>query len=85
MNDKLLNLIEAIKVHTKYTIDATNGKGVDRHLLGLRVMQKGNEMADIFKDPAYLKSMYFKLSSSNVSPGDLFYGGFGPVVPGTSI
>ena len=25
--------------------------------------------------------MYFKLSSSNLSPGDYFYGGFGAVVP----
>lgn len=63
--------------------DASFGKGIDRHMLGLRCMvQKGEEdKPSMFKDPAFIKSMYFKLSTSNMSPGDTFYGGFGPVVP----
>lgn len=63
--------------------DASIGKGIDRHMLGLRCMIKPDEKekATIFNDPSYLKSMYFKLSTSNMSPGLQFYGGFGPVVP----
>lgn len=37
-------------------------------------------IGQIFRDPAFLGSMSFKLSTSNVSPGDCFYGGFGPVM-----
>lgn len=59
------------------------GKGVDRHLLGLRCMMTQDEatQAAIFNDPSYIQSMYFKLSTSNTSPGDYSWGGFGPVVP----
>jgi carnitine O-acetyltransferase len=62
---------------------ASTGKGVDRHLLGLRVMLRPEEApnATLFQDPSYIKSMYFKLSTSNTSPGDKHWGGFGAVVP----
>ena len=53
--------------------EATMGKGTDRHLLGLRCMIKNEEekqQATLFTDPAYIKSMYFKLSSSKMSPGN---------------
>ncbi|CAG8579603.1 2587_t:CDS:10 [Ambispora leptoticha] len=74
----------SIKTHLEYMISASTGKGVDRHLLGLRTQIQSDEeraQAHIFTDPSYIKSMYFKLSSSNMSPGDNFYGGFGAVVP----
>lgn len=83
--DKIRLLVDALKAHTKYTVEATAGYGCDRHLLGLRMMLKEGEKASLFTDPAYLQSMNFKLSSSNVSPGDYFYGGFGPVVLGMHI
>ncbi|KAJ3112172.1 hypothetical protein HDU96_004873 [Phlyctochytrium bullatum] len=75
--------VAAIKSQSDYMRAATFGKGVDRHLLGLRTLiQEGEkDKATLFNDPAYIKSMYFKLSSSNMSPGSHFYGGFGPVVP----
>jgi hypothetical protein len=62
--------------------EAAFGKGIDRHMLGMRCMIKEDEMskATMFTDPSYVKSMYFKLSTSNMSPGKNFYGGFGPVV-----
>ncbi|KAF9969969.1 Carnitine O-acetyltransferase mitochondrial [Actinomortierella ambigua] len=77
-------LANAIKSHTEYMIAASNGKGVDRHLLGLRSMLQSPEeqqRATLFQDPSYIQSMYFRLSTSNMSPGDNFWGGFGPVVP----
>ncbi|RIA89411.1 acyltransferase ChoActase/COT/CPT [Glomus cerebriforme] len=81
---KFALLTKAIQSHLEYMISAINGKGVDRHLLGLRVQIQNEEeksRALIFTDPSYIQSMYFKLSSSNLSPGDYFYGGFGAVVP----
>lgn len=62
--------------------ESAAGRGIDRHLLGLRCMLQPQEMenAALFLDPSYQKSMYFKLSTSNMSPGKWFYGGFGPVV-----
>ncbi|CAG8477057.1 5840_t:CDS:10 [Funneliformis mosseae] len=81
---KLALFTNAIKSHMEYMISATNGKGVDRHLLGLRCQIQNEEeksRAHIFTDPTYARSMYFKLSSSNMSPGDYFYAGFGAVVP----
>ncbi|CAO3566801.1 unnamed protein product [Mortierella alpina] len=77
-------LQKAIASHLEYMMAASAGKGVDRHLLGLRSMMQTPEeqkKALIFQDPSYIQSMYFKLSSSNMSPGDNFWGGFGPVVP----
>ncbi len=84
MEDKVTLFHQAINTHVRYTIDATNGKGADRHLLGLRMMLRKDETADIFTDPAYLKTMSFRLSSSNVSPAYGFYGGFGPISPGAN-
>lgn len=77
-------LQKAIQTHLEYMMAASAGKGVDRHLLGLRSMMQTPEeqkSALIFQDPSYIQSMYFRLSSSNMSPGDNFWGGFGPVVP----
>ncbi|KAG0048985.1 hypothetical protein BGZ90_007481, partial [Linnemannia elongata] len=77
-------LQKAIQTHLEYMMAASSGKGVDRHLLGLRSMMQTPEeqkSALIFQDPSYIQSMYFRLSSSNMSPGDNFWGGFGPVVP----
>ncbi|KAF9116644.1 Carnitine O-acetyltransferase mitochondrial [Mortierella sp. AM989] len=77
-------LQKAIQTHLEYMMAASAGKGVDRHLLGLRSMMQTPEeqkQALIFQDPSYIQSMYFKISSSNMSPGDHFWGGFGPVVP----
>jgi carnitine O-acetyltransferase len=73
----------AIASQSGYMKDASTGKGIDRHMLGLRCMIKPveQEKATMFADPAYIKTMYFKLSTSNMSPGTYFYGGFGPVVP----
>ncbi|KAJ3026499.1 UNVERIFIED_CONTAM: hypothetical protein HDU68_005535 [Siphonaria sp. JEL0065] len=75
---------KAIKSQSHMAKEATFGRGVDRHLLALRTLIQSPEeqqRATLFTDPSYIKSMYFKLSTSNMSPGDTFYGGFGPVVP----
>ncbi|KAJ1968405.1 Carnitine O-acetyltransferase mitochondrial, partial [Dimargaris xerosporica] len=80
---KLEALDRAIASHREYIQAASNGQGVDRHLLGLRCMIENSDeqaTATLFTDPAYAQSMSFRLSTSNMSPGTYFYGGFAPVV-----
>lgn len=61
---------------------AMSGHGVDRHLLGLRTRLSPTELAStpLFTDPAFGKSMNFELSTSSLSPGECYWGGFGAVV-----
>ncbi|TPX71179.1 hypothetical protein SpCBS45565_g01373 [Spizellomyces sp. 'palustris'] len=77
------NLLQkACTAHVKYLSIAGQGRGVDRHLLGLRMCMKDGESAEIFKDPAYGKSSYWQLSTSGLFPGDRILGtGFGAVYP----
>jgi carnitine O-acetyltransferase len=66
----------ALESQTAYMKMASQGQGVDRHLLGLRCMLQSPEesaQATLFTDPYYLKSMWFRLSSSNMSPGTNSY------------
>jgi carnitine O-acetyltransferase len=45
-----------------------NGNGIDRHLLGLRLIAAENnrQTPALFSDVAYNKMMHFKLSTSQV-------------------
>ncbi|KAL0082275.1 acyltransferase ChoActase/COT/CPT [Phycomyces blakesleeanus] len=85
MNDKLALFGNAIASQSEYMKASSNGHGVDRHLLGLRCQmtpeEAASEEAAIFQDPSYWGSQYWLLSTSNTSPGDLSWGGFGAVVP----
>ncbi|KAJ3184004.1 hypothetical protein HDU85_001855 [Gaertneriomyces sp. JEL0708] len=72
----------ACSSHVKYIAVASQGRGVDRHLLGLRMCLKPGESADLFKDPAYARSCNWQLSTSGLFPGERLLGtGFGAVVP----
>ena len=80
--------------HNAQSIYCTNGQGIDRHLMGLRVMlakfpppathQFGTLPPAMMKRPCFGESATFKLSTSNVSPAILQKGGFGPVHEGFS-
>ncbi|KAK0204849.1 acyltransferase ChoActase/COT/CPT [Desarmillaria ectypa] len=73
-------LESAIKVHTKLTREAATGKGIDRHLMGLRLMLRPElqERTPLFEDPLFGQSSCWKLSTSGLSAGHLFRGtGFG--------
>ncbi|KAI9202939.1 acyltransferase ChoActase/COT/CPT, partial [Polychytrium aggregatum] len=83
--DKTQLFRKAVAAQSKYVREASQGKGIDRHFLGLRSMITKEDAENeagmaIFKDPAFSRSVNFRLSSSNVSPGKHFFGGFGPVV-----
>lgn len=74
---KLLLLRSAAESHHDYTRSACNGLGVDRHFLGLSlVIREDEEPPDLFKDPVFIRSKTWRLSTSGLPTCP----GFGPVV-----
>ncbi|KAJ2863684.1 hypothetical protein GGI22_001899 [Coemansia erecta] len=83
LKKRLMYFQRAIATHVENSAAAASGKGIDRHLLGLRAQLQSPEEAEratLFQDPAYVQSMSFAMSTSNVTPGDRFRGGFAPVI-----
>lgn len=88
---KIQLLKTAIDSHKDYMGKVLQGKGCDRHFLGLRILageaiQKGEipDMPAIFKDPAFSKSSSFLLSTSSMGNSEGYYvGGFGCFLPGS--
>ncbi|KAG5646991.1 hypothetical protein DXG03_001715 [Asterophora parasitica] len=72
-------LQRAIQTHSRLTREAATGKGIDRHLLGLRLMLRPqDEHCPFFEDELFERSQQWKLSTSGLSAGHLFRGtGFG--------
>ncbi|KAK1071308.1 Carnitine O-acetyltransferase mitochondrial [Friedmanniomyces endolithicus] len=67
---------KALGAHVQYITDASDGKGVDRHLFGLKkLLQEGEELPDLFKDPAYTYSSTWFVSSSQLSSE--YFNGYG--------
>jgi len=77
--DRLKALQAAVKKQTRVMRAATNGDGVDRHLLGLRIVAAGSgmPMPEIFTDKAY--QFEFKLSTSQTPATGTLGGGFSPI------
>jgi len=75
-------LRKAADAHVRYMREAKNGKGVDRHLFGLRMIQEreGLPKPAIFTDMAYTKSSHWNISTSHCGSACLALFGFGPVV-----
>ena len=75
----------ACDAHIQYIVEGQKGKGVDRHLLGLRVALPDAKPAALFSDPLFLRSGTtgaFVLSTSNNSYINRPFGGlFGCGVP----
>ncbi|KAF9149056.1 Carnitine O-acetyltransferase mitochondrial, partial [Mortierella sp. AD010] len=73
---------KALSSHVEYMANAVEGKGVDRHLLGLRLSLKSNEpKPSMFAQDIFSRSCHWNLSTSQLS-GELFDGyGWGEVVP----
>lgn len=72
--EKLLRA--AVNAHIKYIADASDGRGVDRHLFGLKkLIQEGEETPELFNDPAYSYSSTWYISSSQLSSE--FFNGYG--------
>ena len=68
-NEKCLELgKKALQAHVKYILEASDGKGVDRHLFGLKkLLGPEDEIPAIFKDPVYSYSGRWFLSTSQLS------------------
>ncbi|ODV90646.1 hypothetical protein CANCADRAFT_2379 [Tortispora caseinolytica NRRL Y-17796] len=59
---------KAFDSHIKYIGDASEGRGVDRHLLGLKLsLKEGEEVPALFKDPSYAYTGSWYLSTSQLS------------------
>jgi carnitine O-acetyltransferase len=66
----------ALAQHTKYTLEASDGRGVDRHLFGLKkLLQPGETLPSIYQDPAFTYSSSWYISSSQLSSE--FFNGYG--------
>ncbi|KAK6063778.1 carnitine acetyl transferase [Seiridium cupressi] len=67
---------KAIDAHLEYISAASDGKGVDRHLFGLKkLLEPGEELPAIYKDPAFGYSSSWYLSTSQLSSE--FFNGYG--------
>lgn len=67
---------KAVDAHVQYITDASDGKGVDRHLFGLKkCLEEGEAVPEIFTDRAYTYSGTWYLSTSQLSSE--FFNGYG--------
>ncbi|KAK5664662.1 Carnitine O-acetyltransferase mitochondrial [Batrachochytrium dendrobatidis] len=67
---------KAIASQSSYMAAAVEGRGVDRHLLGLRFLIKADEPKPaLFTDPAYAMSCHWNLSTSQITSE--YYDGYG--------
>ncbi|KAJ3416921.1 Carnitine O-acetyltransferase mitochondrial [Chytridiales sp. JEL 0842] len=73
---------KAISSHVKYMADCVDGRGVDRHLLGLKLLvANGEKMPEIFTDKAFAYTKHWNLSTSQIT-SEYYEGyGWGEVVP----
>mmetsp|Transcript_20769 Transcript_20769/g.33868 ORF Transcript_20769/g.33868 Transcript_20769/m.33868 type:complete len:494 (+) Transcript_20769:694-2175(+) len=77
------SLRRACSYHRNYLRRCMAGRGVDRHLFGLRVLasEQGLETPEMFDDIAYKKSTCFTLSTSQMPWGVEDWPGFGAYDP----
>jgi carnitine O-acetyltransferase len=83
-SQQLADLVRAAgDAHRNYTRDAMAGKGVDRHLMGLRIiaMENGIPLHPLFADKAYKLSSSFTLSTSQMPWAVEDWPGFGAYDP----
>ncbi|KDO18882.1 hypothetical protein SPRG_15834 [Saprolegnia parasitica CBS 223.65] len=81
----MAKLEAAVAKHQELAMEALDGQGADRHLLGLQIASvlAGAPLHPIFSDVSYTKSGgngNFVLSTSNVSGYEWLWGGFAPMV-----
>ncbi|KAF4550102.1 Choline/Carnitine o-acyltransferase-like protein 1 [Elsinoe fawcettii] len=67
---------KALNSHVAYISDASDGKGVDRHLFGLKkCIKSGEQVPAIFQDPTFSYSSSWFISSSQLSSE--YFNGYG--------
>lgn len=68
-------LKKAVNGHREYTTMALQGRGVDRHLLGLKLMaiENNKPIPKFYQSPGFVKSAHYRVSTSQVaSPNEAF-------------
>ncbi|XP_063838856.1 carnitine O-acetyltransferase isoform X2 [Ostrinia nubilalis] len=67
--EKIQAMKNAINAHKNYTVQALQGYGVDRHLLGLKLtaLENGIEVPKLYSDAGYIKSAHMRISTSQVA------------------
>lgn len=66
----------AVDAHVQYISDASDGRGVDRHLFGLKkCLKEDEELPELYKDRAYGYSSTWFLSTSQLSSE--YFNGYG--------
>ncbi|KAH8272206.1 hypothetical protein KR018_011731, partial [Drosophila ironensis] len=75
-------LRKAVRCHQLYAKLALQGKGVDRHLLGLKLMaiENGKPIPNLFSSTGFVKSSHFRMSTSQVASKYNAFMGYGPAV-----
>ncbi|CAI5725579.1 unnamed protein product [Hyaloperonospora brassicae] len=74
-------LLAAANAHVAYMRKASAGRGVDRHLLGLKLLVQPGERVPFFEDPVMARASRWIISTSHLT-NKLFDGwGWGEVVP----
>lgn len=67
---------KALNSHIEYITAALDGKGVDRHLFGLKkLLGPNDEVPAIYKDPTYAYSSTWRISTSQLSSE--YFNGYG--------
>ena len=79
--EKLKKLKDAIESHKKYVQQAVQGFGIDRHLLGLKLIARENglEVPELYSDEGYVKSSTYRLSTSQVASAYEAFMCYGPL------
>jgi len=66
----------AINAQVSYIADASDGRGVDRHLFGLKkCLKEGEQVPEIFSDPTFSYSCNWYISTSQLSSE--YFNGYG--------
>lgn len=81
-SERIQKLREAVDAHKKYTMMAMNGRGVDRHMLGLKLLaaKHGVDVSELYSDPGYVRSAHMRLSTSQVASKHEAVMCYGPLV-----
>lgn len=80
--EKVQLLRAAVKAHKDYSIMASSGEGIDRHLLGLKLIarEKNFPIPELYSDEGFVKSTNFRISTSQVASNAKSFMCYGPFV-----
>ncbi|CAG5021727.1 unnamed protein product [Parnassius apollo] len=80
---KLDSMNKAIRAHKDYTVQALQGFGVDRHLLGLKLtaIENGIDVPKLYSDAGFRRSAHMRISTSQVACKCDGFMCYGPLVP----